>query len=264
MAYGTTQFIYIAPIMWDSQPLDQADSYGRELLSRGKFTEIEKFNLLRGISVTVAGIRANGKARSSKEELESTMLKFYHERLEIDLQFHKNGIASNLTADVMKKRVLGAPKKLTKRMREALGRAEVKAAKKNVSAADPENFSGVECHELFLEIKYESNNTFNPLWVKALNKNGDIPSGVQLVDLLDKVREGAFAVKDSQRRVYLVASRKRIAQKKAVKPAEAAVDEDSEDSEKEVEEGREEKKVSFTISPVYTPIAQHSFCISNF
>ena len=116
--------------MFESSPVDQDDSYGRELLSQGKFTDVEKFNLLRGISVTVAGIRANGKARSSKEELESTMSKFYHERLEIDLQFHKNGIAANLTAEIMKKRVLLAPKKLTKRMREALRRAEVKAAKK--------------------------------------------------------------------------------------------------------------------------------------
>ena len=97
-----------------------------------------------------------------------------------------------------------------------------------------------------MEIKYEANNTFNPLWVKALNKNGEIPSGIQLVDLLEKVREGAFEVKDSQRRVYLVASRKRIAQKKAVKPTEATVDDDSEDSEKEVDEGKESKKVIIT------------------
>lgn len=246
--------------MWDSQPIDQADSYGRELLSRGKFTDVEKFNLLRGISVTVAGIRANGKARSSKEELESTMLKFYHERLEIDLQFHNKGIAANLTADMMKKRVLGAPRKLTKRMRESLERAEVKAAKKNVTVADPENFSGVECNELFLEIKYESNNTFNPLWVKALNKNGDIPSGVQLVDLLDKVREGAFAVKDSQRIVYLLANRKRTAQKKAAKSTESAADDDSEDSEKEVEEAKEAKKVSVTLLD-YVSLLYNTHCI---
>ena len=104
----------------------------------------------------------------------------------------------------------------------------------------------------------------SPLWVKALNKNGDIPSGVQLVDLLDKVREGAFAVKDSQRILYLVANRKRTAKKKAAQSAEAAVDEDSEDSEKEVEEGKEEKKVSYTFSQVYSPIAQHSLCISTY
>ena len=63
----------------------------------------------------------------------------------------------------------------------------------------------------------EANNTFNPIWVKSLNKNGDIPSGVQLSDLLDKIREEAFAVKDAQRRIYLVASRKRTAQKKLLK-----------------------------------------------
>ena len=97
-----------------------------------------------------------------------------------------------------------------------------------------------------MEIKYEANNTFNPLWVKALNKNGEIPSGIQLVDLLEKVREGAFEVKDLQRRVYLVASRKRVAQRKALKPTEAAVDDDSEDSEKEVDEEKESKKVVIT------------------
>lgn len=221
--------------MWDSPPSDQADAYGRELLNKGKLSQLEKFNLVRGISVTVAGIRATGQARSSREELESIMLVLYRERVAIDLNIHSKGIAANFTVDDMSKRFVGAPKKLTKRMKEALLKAEVKATKKNITASDPEFFTGFECYELFLKIKFEANNTFNPLWLKALNKNGDIPSGHQLVDLLDKVREESFAVKDTERRAYLVASRKRTAQKK-MKPSEAA--DDSEDSEKE-----EEKKV---------------------
>ena len=48
-------------------------------------TEKEKFNLLRATSVTVAGIRAYGKARSSKEELEAAILSFYLERIVLDL-----------------------------------------------------------------------------------------------------------------------------------------------------------------------------------
>ena len=189
--------------MWDSSPVDQADEYGRNLLARKIFTDVEKFNLLRGISMTVAGIKANGKIRTSREELENLILGYYHERLVLDLDKHSDGIAANFTVEIMKRRVLGANKKLSKRKEEAIEKAEIKAAKKNVAAADPENLSAFECFDLFQEIKYEANNTFNPIWVKLLNKDGSIPSGVQLNDLLDKVREEAFSMKDEQRRVYL-------------------------------------------------------------
>ena len=174
--------------MWDTSSVDQADEYGRNLLAKKRFTDVEKFNLLRGISITVAGIKANGKSRTSREELENLILGYYHERLVLDLDKHSAGIAANLTVDIMKKRVPGASKKLSKRKEEAIEKAEIKAAKKNIAAADPENFTGLECHELFKEIKYEANNTFNPIWVKLLNKDGSILSGVQLNDLLDKVR----------------------------------------------------------------------------
>ena len=71
-----------------------------------------------------------------------------------------------------------------------------------------------------------------------MNKNGDIPSGVQLVDLLDKLRLDAFEAKDAQRRVYLDISRKRTAKKKleeaVVADAEKADDMESGD-ENEIE-----------------------------
>ena len=41
----------------------------------------------------------------------------------------------------------------------------MKAAKNNIAAADPENFTGLECYDLFQEIKYEANNS---IWVKLL------------------------------------------------------------------------------------------------
>jgi uncharacterized protein (DUF302 family) len=223
--------------MWDSSPVDQADEYGRNLLARKRFTDVEKFNLLRGISMTVAGIKANGKTRTSREELENLILGYYH-----DLDKHSDGIAANFTVEIMKRRVLGANKKLSKRKEEAIEKAEIKAAKKNVTAADPENLSALECYDLFQEIKYEANNTFNPIWVKLLNKDGSIPSGVQLNDLLDKVREEAFSMKDEQRRVYLVASRKRIASRKLKNGAPVASENDSKESDNE----KEDKTVSQT------------------
>jgi hypothetical protein len=258
--------------MWDSAPADQAEEYSRRLLDNSRLSDVDKFNMLRGISVTVAGIRANAQARSSKEELERVILSLYHDRLAIDLNIHREGIAAKLTLDIMKKRVLSGGKKLTKRKTEAIERAEAKAIKKNLNVPDADNFTGFECHELFLEIKFESNNTFNPLWVKALNKNGDLPSGVQLPDILDKVRQEAFALKDATRRGHLVTSRKRRAAAiakaaggatvaagaegtgtgtaaaaavatGAAGTAVAADENDFEDIDVDFEEGKEEKKV---------------------
>jgi hypothetical protein len=52
--------------MFDSSPIDQADEYGRNLLSRNQLSEVEKFNLLREISICVAGNRVDGKPRTSR------------------------------------------------------------------------------------------------------------------------------------------------------------------------------------------------------
>ena len=88
--------------MWDTSPVDQVHEYGTNLLAKKRFTDVEKFNLLRGISMTVAGIKANGKSRTSREELENLILGYYHERLVLDLDKHSAGIAANLTVDIMK------------------------------------------------------------------------------------------------------------------------------------------------------------------
>ena len=239
--------------MWDATEVsDQAEGYASSLLLRAKLTEKEKFNLLRATSVTIAGIRAHGKARSSKEELEASILSFYLERIVLDLKFHEKGIAANLSYDIMKKRCYGVVKEMTKRKLEALGKAIIKAAKKNAAPPDGDYFSGLECNELFLEIKYESNNTFNPIWVKLLNKNGDIPSGVQLVDLLDQVRSEAFDIKDAQRRIYLEASRKRAAQKrKKNEPEGDDIDVGDDIDEIEVGEGKEETNVRILSCSTY-------------
>ena len=84
---------------------------------RAKLSEKEKFNLLRATSVTIARIRAYGKARSSKEELKASILSFYLERIVLDLKYNEKGIAANLSYDIMKKRCYGVVKEITKRKR---------------------------------------------------------------------------------------------------------------------------------------------------
>jgi DNA-binding transcriptional MerR regulator len=103
--------------------------------------------------------------------------------------------------------------------------------------------SALECSDLFLAIKYETNNLYNPIWVRSLNKNGYIPSGVQLVDLIDRVREESFNAKEVKRIEYLLVSRNRTALKKVGKSTGAVDDAVSEESEEEADEWKEEKKV---------------------
>ena len=214
--------------MWSTTvAADQAGQYGLELLARAssKLTDKEKFSLIRATSVAVAGIRAHGRARTSKSELEKMMLGFYLDRVVLDLKTHQNGIAEKLTFDIMKQRVLGDPKEMKGKKLAAFELASKKAAKKHEVPPDADEFSGLSCAELFLEIKYEANNTFNPLWVKLLNQNGDMPSGVQLSDILDQLREKAFEIKDEKRRAFLVVGRKRTADRMAVKAVKGPLSE---------------------------------------
>ena len=107
--------------MWGATEVpDQAEGYASSLLLRAKLTEKEKFNLLRATSVTVAGIRAYGKARSSKEELEASIMSFYLKRIVLDLKYHEKGITANLSYDIVKKRCYGVVKEMTKRKRNVL------------------------------------------------------------------------------------------------------------------------------------------------
>jgi hypothetical protein len=62
--------------MWESPAIDQADAYGKDLLSKAKLTEVEKFHLLRGISVTIVGVRVNGNAKSKDATSETNHVVF--------------------------------------------------------------------------------------------------------------------------------------------------------------------------------------------
>ena len=89
--YHCFTFLLTASIkMLDSAPADQSEECSRRLLDNCRLSEVEKFNMLRGISATVASIRATLPARSSKEEHERVMLSLYHERVAIDLNIHRN------------------------------------------------------------------------------------------------------------------------------------------------------------------------------
>ena len=90
--------------MWQStETIDQADAYGKNLLAGAppKMSEVDKFNLLRSLSVTTAGIRAHGEGTMSKEQLETRVLTYYHGVIKLDLARHKGGLSGNLTEEIM-------------------------------------------------------------------------------------------------------------------------------------------------------------------
>ena len=162
-----------------------------------------------------------------KEQLEAKLLKHYLEVIILDVARHQSGLAENLTAEMMSQRSLKL-KKITKRIQLALDTKSKKAKLKNEVPPEEGLYSGIEGNDLYAAIKAESNNTFNPIWIKSLNKNGDMPSGVQLDDVLNTVRKEVFDMKDITRRSYLAISRKKSAAKKAAQPGTKANDIDEE------------------------------------
>ena len=107
LSYNFTSGIYRS--MWQStESIDQADEYGRKLLAAAlpKMTDIEKFNLLRSISITTAGMRAHSEGTMSKEQVESAVLHHYHTVLSLDLARHQGGLSGKLTVENLKQRSL--------------------------------------------------------------------------------------------------------------------------------------------------------------
>ena len=150
--------------------VDQADAYAKKLLTSAlpRLTALDKFNMLRSVSITSAGMRAYGEGTMSKEQLEAKVLKHYLEVIVLDVARHQKGLAENLTVDMMSQRSLKL-KRITKRIQQALDRKSKKAKLKNEVPPDEGLYSGIEGNDLNAAIRAESNNTFNPIWVKALN-----------------------------------------------------------------------------------------------
>ena len=71
---------------------DQATDYMMLLLDNCDGSQADKFQLLRQISVTVAGDKIYREAIVGKSEVDSQMLKYYFERIEIDLTIYKGSM----------------------------------------------------------------------------------------------------------------------------------------------------------------------------
>ena len=254
--------------MWENpDSADQAKAYGDQLLHDARLTDAERFLMLRALSVTIVGVRVSSESRMSKEEVESKMLAMYQERIVIDLHEQKEGLGRKFDIEMMLLRNYGVPKSGApkKRVANALEKAAKKAIAKNILPPSQQCFTGLECSDLFNAIKSEALNTFNPARTKALNKNGELPSGLlysamypqctvcttlsqlmrftcfpkglQLADVLDKVREAAFELKERKRIGYLIASRAKTAAAK-----KASLTEPTNDKGEEVDENEEEEK----------------------
>jgi hypothetical protein len=208
---------------------DQATDYLMLLLENYDGSPAENFQLLRQISVTVAGDKIYRESIVSKSEVDAQMLKYYLERVEIDLIIYKETIAKNLTKDMMAMATIGSVKKPTKKQTEARAKAVAKAAKKNIILSEIGIFTAEDCGKLYKTIKSESVNVYNTFWHMNLNKDHSIPSGKQLVALLNSMRVLSFDKKEIKRVFYLKANREKVRIKKeSMKGPTEEVKEDSE------------------------------------
>lgn len=105
---------------------DQATDYLMLLLEKYDGSPAENFQLLRQISVTVAGDKIYRESIVSESEVDGQMLKYYLERVEIDLIIYKETIAKKLTKNMMAMATFGSVKKLTKKQTEARAKAVVR------------------------------------------------------------------------------------------------------------------------------------------
>ena len=214
---------------------DQATDYMMLLLDNCDGSQADKFQLLRQISMTVAGDKIYREAIVGKREVDSQMLKYYLERIEIDLTIYKGSIATKLTKEIMSMTHFGSVKKLNKKQTEARAKAVAKALKKNVVLGEVGIFSAEECGKLYKAIKAESVNVYNTYWHMNLNKDHSIPSGKQLVSLLNAMRVLAFDKKDIKRIFYLKANRLKVKVKRENMKVSTELKEDS-DSEDDPED----------------------------
>jgi hypothetical protein len=180
---------------------NQATKYLQLLLKNFDGSPAEKFYLLRQISVTVAGDRIYRESIVSKAVVDSQMLKYYLDRVEIDLVMYKDTISSHLTKEMMRMTHFGTARQLTKKQADARAKAVAKAAKKNIVLSDVGVFTAEDCGKLYKAIKAESINVFITYWHNTLNKDHTIPSGKQLVALLNSMRLMSSDKKYSYRQI---------------------------------------------------------------
>ena len=89
------------------------------LLDNCDGSQAEKFQLLRQSSVTVAGDKIYREAIVGKSEVDAQMLKYYLERVGIDITVNNGSIASKLTKEIMAMKHLGSIEMLNKKQTEA-------------------------------------------------------------------------------------------------------------------------------------------------
>ena len=133
--------------MWEST---EAGAYAKKLLTSAlpRLTALDKFNMLRSVSITSAGMRAYGEGTMSNEQLEAKVLKHYLEVIVLDVARHQKGLAENLTVDMMSQRSLKL-KRITKRIQRALDTKSKKAKLKNEVPPEEGLYSGIEGNDLY-------------------------------------------------------------------------------------------------------------------
>ena len=252
---------------------DQATDYMTLLLDNCDGTQSEKFQLLRQIAVTVAGDKIYREAIVGKSEVDAQMLKYYLERVEIDLIVYKGSIATKLTKEMMTMTHFGSVKKLNKKQTEARAKAVAKALKKNIVLGEIGVFSAEDCGKLYKAIKAESVNVYNTYWHMNLNKDHSIPSGKQLVSLLNAMRLMAFDKKDIKRISFLKANRLKVKIKKETMKVSTEElkklkeDSDSEDDPEDDKNSEGEEIIDVDIevcSYQYNPLITSQFSVFSF
>jgi hypothetical protein len=188
--------------------------YAFQLLRSGTIPAKDSLILLRDYSVAIAGLEITRRKKTNAELLAEDLLKAFSERIDIDLNddLLKGVIPRETDRGIMMDGNFGGKiRNLTKAQLKSKARSDAKRVKQNKPLLEADGlFNSKDCVVIYKRCKASALNSFNAALYSLLNKDKSIPSGKQLIEILNKIRELDFRMNDERRVRNLRLSRVRL------------------------------------------------------
>lgn len=185
--------------------------YAYQLLRQDSIPVKDACTMLRDYSVAIAGLEITRRKKTNAELLAEDLLKAFTQRIEIDLKddLFKGVIPNDTTQAIMlDKTFCGKKRNLTTKQLVMKAKADAKRLKLNLPLlVNDGQFKSADCVTIYKRCKANVLNNFNSALFKLLNKDSGIPSGKQLIELLNKVRAHEYQESEEKRVKILLLSR---------------------------------------------------------
>jgi hypothetical protein len=202
---------------------NQSMQYAYHLLRKVPINSRDFHLMLRDYSMGICGNEISRRQKSSVEVVGAELLKAYTERIKLDLSdnLFKGLVPIDTTYEMMLEQNFGEKKRApTKLRQEKKLEADQKRINKNLPIIVPSGLlKADDCLTIYRRCRASAVNIYNPGLFTLTNKDKTIPSGKQLIELLDDVRKYAYKNKENVRVKNLTAYRAKGVSKNAKVPS---------------------------------------------